>query len=227
MIFYDPFIYLPAQGAASSAISCAVTGDITLMYGYTHYHQRGRAMKVWNDPTPTTPAAAPFHETSDWEHPADFAGPMTLAKGSTVRLQCDYVNPDPNEVFQGPNAATSEMCVYAGVYYPKLGGEFPLCQNISVQGMGTDTCLTQAACLQACPVEVVPKSRRAVSSSDPAGRSAWPNGCKGATDTVFPLSLCVDSKCHADCATGAAECTACATSQCAAEFSACTSHTCN
>jgi len=37
-------------------------------------------------------------------------------------VQCEYANPDVTEVFQGPNAATSEMCVFAAIYYPKIAG---------------------------------------------------------------------------------------------------------
>jgi hypothetical protein len=196
------------------------------MYGFTHYHQRGKSMKVWNDPDATALAPAPFHETNDWEHPADFTGPKTLAKGSFVRFQCDYVNADPNEVFQGPNAATSEMCVYAGLYYPKLGGDFPFCQDLSVRGTGTDACLTQATCLQACPVEDIPQFTPGGVIVGPCWERCVAKGCKGATDTVLPLSQCVDKNCHADCAAGETQCTDCATSKCAAEFGACVSHAC-
>jgi hypothetical protein len=226
LIFYDPFIYLAPQAAASSAISCPVTGDITLMYGFTHYHQRGKAMKVWNDPDATTQAADPFHETNDWEHPADFVGSKTLAKGSFVRLQCDYVNPDANDVFQGPNAATSEMCVYAGLYYPKLGGQFPFCENLSIVGRGTDTCLTQASCLNDCPVEDIPQFVPGGVLVGPCWEKCVANGCRGATDTALTLSKCVDSSCHAECAAGPTECSTCATSKCATEFGACAAHTC-
>ena len=186
LIFYDPFIYLPPQGTASSAISCAVTGDITLMYGYTHYHQRGRAMKVWNDPTPTTPAAAPFHETSDWEHPADFAGPLTLAKGSTVRLSVRLRESRPEGRLsrsQRGHQRNVRLCRVSAIPSSRADS---LCQNLSVQGMGTDNCLTQAACLQACPADDVPKFTHGGVIVGPCWEKCVASGCKGATDTVLP-----------------------------------------
>src|SRR5207249_2777004 len=119
---------------------CDVPSPIDVFAASTHYHQRGTGMKVWLDSSAASPSATPFFETHDWEHAPNFAGPLHVDAGSSFRFQCDYFNADPVDVFQGPNAATSEMCVFAGLYYPKLDQNFDECMGLSVVGTGAQAC---------------------------------------------------------------------------------------
>ncbi|HKQ69961.1 MAG TPA: hypothetical protein VJT73_11510 [Polyangiaceae bacterium] len=227
-LFYDPFIYVPAQGTASSGIRCEAPANISVMSSFTHYHQRGKSMKVWLDPSMAAPTSeGPFHETDDWEHPEDFTGPKPIPAGSVFRIQCDYANPDTTDVFQGPNAATSEMCVYAGIYYPKLDADFEQCQNLSVDGSGTDTCMSQVSCVQQCPASEAPKFTPGGVLVGPCWEKCVAKGCTGGTDRLLPFITCVSNKCSEACAGGGTECDTCAVSQCASEFSACATHQCS
>ncbi len=226
MTFYDPFIYLPPESAATSGIRCAVPEDITLLTASTHYHQRGAGMTVWIDPDSTTPADAPFFETHDWEHSHDFVGPKEVTGGSVVRMRCDYANPDPVEVFQGPNAATSEMCVLGSVYYPQLGGGFESCDPMSVEGTGSQTCLALADCVKACPATDGPQRTHGGVNVGPCWERCVASGCDGATDALLPLVSCVGSKCQGGCSDPAA-CAACAATQCALQLQACSANSCS
>ena len=76
-------------------------------------------MSVLVDPSMSAESQQPFYQTDDWEHPLDFRGPLAVTAGSVIRMRCDYKNTDPVDVFQGPNAATSEMCVFTSLYSRK------------------------------------------------------------------------------------------------------------
>ena len=225
LIFYDPFIYLPAQSPAASGMRCTATSDINILAASTHYHQRGTGMQVWLDPpSPSTPTTAPFFETHDWEHATNFLGPFAVAAGSVFRFQCDYFNTDAVEVFQGPNAATSEMCVFAGLYYPKADGAFDDCASRSFLGYGTHTCSDQLSCIQTCPAGDAPHFTHGGVDVGPCWEKCVAMGCQGATDALLPLTSCIGNQCQAECAAGT--CTDCALAKCSTEVTACIGHVC-
>jgi hypothetical protein len=226
MLFYDPFIYVPAQSSATSGIRCSVPNDINLIAAFTHYHQRGTAMRVWVDPSMSQESATPFHETHDWEHPEDFHGPLAVPAGSAFRFECAYTNPEAVDVFQGPNAATSEMCVFAGLYYPQAKGDFDNCADLSITGHGAETCGSVLPCVQSCPASDAPRFTNGGVLVGACWERCIARGCQGAVDKVLPVSFCVSEKCSAECSTLDNTCTACATSQCATEIGACVAQQC-
>ncbi len=225
-IFYDPFIDVPAHATASSGGRCPVTADVTVLTAFTHYHKRGTDMKVWLDPSATSKGATPFFTTDDWQHPAEFVGPMTWPASSEVRFQCDYDNTDPTEVFQGPNAQTSEMCVLAGLYYPKQPDAFSNCHDYAVTGFGTKACLATATCLQSCPASDAPVHTPTGAQVGPCWEHCVAAACDGAMDAVFPLFGCVSQQCATECAGGSSACLSCTSSKCGAQLSACSAQTC-
>jgi hypothetical protein len=223
-IFYQPFIDLPPQAAATAGMRCNVPVDLTMITASTHYHQRGTGMRVWLDPSPGTPAPATFYETHDWEHSTSFEGPMPLPAGSAVRFQCDYMNTDVNEVFQGPNATTSEMCVFAGLYYPKVTVPFETCTGRSLLGTGTHNCSDQLTCIQGCPPEDTPHFTRAGVLVGPCWERCVASGCQGATDALLPATQCIGNNCQAECAAG--NCNSCAIAKCLDQLTACYAQAC-
>ena len=226
MIFYDPFIYVPAQSSATSGIRCSVPSNINVVAAFTHYHQRGTSMRVWVDPSMSQESSTPIHETRDWEHPPDFHGPLAVPAGSAFRFECAYTNADTVDVFQGPNAATSEMCVFAGLYYPQAKAEFDNCADLSITGHGDKTCNSVLSCVQSCPGADAPRFTNGGVLVGPCWERCVASGCQGAVDSLLPVSFCVGDKCSAECDTGADACTACATTQCATEVGACLVHKC-
>jgi hypothetical protein len=226
LIFYDPFIYLPPHSPATSGIRCAVPSDINLINGFTHYHQRGRGMSVWVDPDTATKSAQPFFATDNWEHPLDFRGPLAIPAGSEFRVQCDYMNTDPVDVFQGPNAATSEMCVFAGLYYPAVPGDFETCQDLLVTGTGTSACSDLLTCVQSCPGSEAPEFTNAGVNVGGCWEKCVAKGCQGAADALLPATSCVAVQCAAECSSAGDACTTCATKKCPTELSACLSQAC-
>jgi hypothetical protein len=225
-IFYDPFIDVPAMATASSGGRCPIPADVTVLTAFTHYHYRGTDMKVWLDPSATSQAAMPFFTTDDWEHPAEFMGPMTWPASSVVRFQCDYDNTNTTEVFQGPNAQTSEMCVFAGLYYPKQADSFESCDSYSVSGFGTQACLASASCLQACPASDAPVHTQTGVQVGPCWEHCVAAACDGAIDAVFPLFDCASRQCATECAGGSSTCLSCTSSKCGTQLTACSSQKC-
>jgi hypothetical protein len=227
LIFYDPFIDLPVHGKASSGIRCDVPGDINLINAFTHYHQRGTGMKVYVDSSKTTPSDTPFFQTNDWEHPADYVGPTTIKGGSVVRFQCDYDNTTgADEIFQGPNAQTSEMCVFAGLYYPAVPADssWKNCRRPSIIGTGTKACIDVGTCIQSCPASDFPVETWSGARVGPCFERCVASGCDGAFDALLPLQTCGAKNCSAEC--GAGKCTECLASKCSAELGSCSSQTC-
>jgi hypothetical protein len=225
LVFYDPFIYVPPQASATTGIRCSVPRDITIFAASTHYHQRGTGMKIWMDPAAPPPSESPFFETHDWEHAPNFTGPLTVPAGSFIRTQCEYQNADVAEVFQGPNAATSEMCLFAGLYYPRIDFDFETCLNISVTGTGTQPCADELNCIKACPPADAPVNTHGGVNVGPCWEKCVAAGCAGATDAMLPLTICIGNNCAAECAAG--DCSVCVVSKCGAQLDACFGHTCS
>jgi hypothetical protein len=227
LLFYDPFIYVPAQGTATSGIRCSVPRDINIITASTHYHQRGTGMRAFVDPSMSQRSSTPFIETHDWEHPADFHGPMSVTAGSAFRTECAFSNGDTVDVFQGPNAASSEMCVLFGLYYPQIEGDFNTCSDLSITGEGTAMCSSVLSCVQSCPGSEAPRFTNGGVIVGPCWERCMAGGCPGAVDSVLPLSICAGDKCSSECDASDTACTACVTTKCGAEVGACLAQTCD
>lgn len=226
LLFYNPFIFVPARGTATSGIRCGVPHDTTLISASSHYHQRGTSMRMWIDPSMKVESPTPFHQTTDWEHPADFHGPLSIPAGSAIRFECDFANSDAVDVFQGPNARTSEMCVLFGLYYPKLDEEFAGCADLSITGRGTQTCNEALSCVQSCPSSEAPRFTNGGVMVGPCWERCVAAGCPGAVDSLLPLTICVSNECAAECDTGGDTCNACAMTKCTAQVNSCLGQKC-
>jgi hypothetical protein len=139
-------------------------------------------------------------------------------------MQCDYYNPDAVDVFQGPNASTSEMCVFGALYYPKVEGEFENCADLSVIGTGSQTCYDQLQCIQTCPAGEAPEQTHGGVNVGPCWEKCIALGCAGATDALFAATRCIGDMCQQECAAG--DCNACALSKCGPQVNACIGHSC-
>jgi hypothetical protein len=226
LLFYDPFIYVPAQGTAVSGIRCSVPRDINIITASTHYHQRGTGMRAFVDPSMSQATSAPFLETHDWEHPVDFNGPLAVKAGSAFRTECSYSNAASTDVFQGPNAATSEMCVLFGLYYPRIEGDFNSCADISINGSGTQACTDVLTCVQGCPASEAPRFTPGGVIVGACWERCMAAGCQGAVDSVLPVSICASEKCGSECNAGDDPCTACVTTNCSAQVAGCLTQKC-
>jgi len=192
--FYNPFIAIPPASAAHARMSCPVTSDVTLTTGQTHMHKWGLGgtanledskgaliqklytSDTWADPTVT-----------QWTSP-----PMKLKAGEQIDYECNYQNDGTTTIIQGLSAATNEMCVFVGSYYPR-DTKFETCGTTGAfDGLGTaakfigtgkSTCEQTLGCLQS-----------AQSSSDPGPfYSCMVDSCPGAAEPLTKFIDCVFS----------------------------------
>ena len=190
--FYNPFIAIPPASAAHARMSCPVTSDVTLTTAQTHMHKWGLGgtanledskgaliqklytSDTWADPTVT-----------QWTSP-----PMKLKAGEQIDYECNYQNDGTTTIIQGLSAATNEMCVFVGSYYPR-DQKFETCgttgkysdQDTAATfiGTGTATCGATLGCLS---------SAESASSSAPF-YTCMVDSCPGAAEPLTQFLDCV------------------------------------
>jgi hypothetical protein len=121
--WFDPFIPVPAAGAASAEFACPITRDVWLASAVSHMHSRGvgyEASLIEGDPLVLPDTLDVLHEFTDWREPVPtvFPNAVELTQGQWLKWRCDYENPEPRDIAQG-NQTTDEMCQFIGVYWPK------------------------------------------------------------------------------------------------------------
>jgi hypothetical protein len=223
LLFYDPYIYVPAGGTAQAAMRCPINYDINVLRVIPHTHARGVGFAAFLDPGQGPPATEPFYTSTDWEHPAPFNGPMTFTTGTKVRFDCEYDNRSGTQDYiQGQSALTNEMCVFAAVYYPDHG----LLQNYCAQGSddygtGTATCSQLLDCVTAC-------LRSEADARDACSQKCVVASCPSAWRDYAPLATCVSSGCGNECAPGAPVqgCIDCSNAKCASSVASCRAAAC-
>jgi len=113
----------PTTGMVNGSCNIAPTAKFSIVS--THTHKQGVHTFItdgatlvydnlsWDHPVPKTWSAVPFHSFT--------SGKLTY--------QCEYVNPNGYSIQTGDSAATAEMCLAVGYYFPSAGGDGRLCIN--------------------------------------------------------------------------------------------------
>jgi hypothetical protein len=230
LFFYDPFIDVPPGATAKASMRCLIPNDITLISGVSHYHARGNGYGAYLDPAVDQLATTPFYTTTSWSSPNALTTNMAIKAGSRIRFECDYDNTTgTQEYVQGPSAATNEMCMFIGTYYPDMGQITDLCgSGPDMFGTGTATCSATMTCLQSCPPSGSSGSSGSPIDVSPCAQKCFVQSCPKASTTLLPFVQCVQNKCSTQCnGTSSATCQSCVTTNCPNETSACLSATCN
>lgn len=71
--------------------------------------------------------ATPVFESTDWENPGatTFAGPSFYSfSNAGLTYECTYDNPGTNVIQTGPSAATDELCIAVGYFFPATKSVF-------------------------------------------------------------------------------------------------------
>jgi hypothetical protein len=225
---YDPFIVVPPRSKAQAQMRCTTRRNVTLVKAIPHMHARGVAHETFIDSSGAPPADAPLVSSTDWQHPTEFTGDLLLSAGSALRIRCDYQSDLDFEILQGQSADKNEMCTLGIVYYPAAPPGEPVCDEDQF-GVGDKTCAETSRCIQACPPDASPRNTPGLTGVDVG--ECWQRCMVDACPNVSrPLQLelgCVSQSCASACSgTSAAECAACVTTKCAAQFQACESLAC-
>jgi hypothetical protein len=207
LFLYNAFIKAPAQAMSDARMRCPIRSDITLTNFQSHMHARGVGYQA-----SIVGEAMPFYTSSSWENvPVEqFQGGKTLKAGSVIDYQCDYDNPAPNDVYQGPTTK-DEMCMAIGSFYPKDPATANCAndpanpgktQNLGADwvGSGTATCAASLGCIKQAfgQMPVLHAVTSCVVASDPsvshelsdAVRCILLNGSNALTACSAQISAC-------------------------------------
>ena len=198
---------------------------------FPHYHSRGYGYQAYLDLPSQAPATAPFYTSTDWEHPAAWTGgPMQLKAGTKIRFYCDYNNIGGSaEYFQGQSAATNEMCMFTGIYYPAMDQASEYClSDMDKFGTGTASCAATSTCVQTCPAGSAPTGLAGSGTPDvdPCWQKCFVASCPAASTPLLAQLNCIGAKCATECGGTGSGCTSCAIQNCADTVGACINDTC-
>lgn len=150
-ITYNADISIPANSMNTLVTaSCALPSGVKFWTMSTHSHKQSVETKVMD-------GTNMLLDSTDWEHPTiqEWATPQTFYSFSNAQLtwSCNYDNdaPPPYEptgtsnanvmIHDGPSAATNEMCMAVGYFFPATGPYFGLWADFTNSGM--PQCFTQ------------------------------------------------------------------------------------
>lgn len=106
----------PGQSTVSHSYS--LPQDIKLLGGVSHMHRHATGF------TSSTSDGRVLYEGTDWNEPKEavFDPPMEISAGTRITWACTYNNTSGSTLTFGESAATNEMCIFSGTFYPAPGG---------------------------------------------------------------------------------------------------------
>jgi len=95
-----------------------VPDDIEVLLAVSHMHSRATAF------TSSTNMGQTIYTGMSWNEPTPtkFDPPLSIAKGAVITWSCTYNNMTGMKLTFGESANTNEMCILAGMAYPKTAG---------------------------------------------------------------------------------------------------------
>jgi hypothetical protein len=120
LIFINTFgINVEPFSTGSAHNTCSVPHDVNVFTTGSHMHSRGVYFVARADDGQL------LYETNEWAEPEPwkFDPPRRLREGTTISVDCEYDNPTDQRLSFGESAASNEMCIFSGTYYPAPLGE--------------------------------------------------------------------------------------------------------
>src|SRR5205823_19617 len=118
-LFYSQWSLSVPPGPSVSSLTCKAPSDFNLLLATGHMHKHGTAFDAHV-------AGRMLYHTDNWDQPSwsSYATPgFTVARGDDITWACTYDNQSDKIIHFGDSAATDEMCILAGIYYPAPSGE--------------------------------------------------------------------------------------------------------
>lgn len=223
LFYYNPYISVPANGASSARMRCAVHRDISVIRVQSHMHRRGVNF-VANLTDAEGETLSELYTTTRWENvPAKTFDPVLhIEAGQQIDYRCDYENPEARHVVQGLTSR-DEMCMLIGPYYPR---DVTIENCLDEQGYftptwvgsGTSTCEETLNCITSARGEA-------------EFFGCIVNSCPGASTELSAFMRCQETRgdgaCDEACAPGGTDCERCMEEACAAAVDACKAATCD
>jgi hypothetical protein len=101
--------------AVTASATPPIPYDYYLLQSWSHMHQYGTNFTA-------SVAGTQVYQTTNWNNPPVFnhSPPISVPQGSAFSWTCDYYNPTLSTMYFGDSAATDDMCIYFGQFYPAL-----------------------------------------------------------------------------------------------------------
>jgi hypothetical protein len=134
-LFTDTNILVLPGAKSRSTMSCPVPTDINPALIWSHMHKQGITFVATTDDAAAAAALGTLYTSTDWSEPQPRTypanPPVTLHAGTHITFSCDYQNPTSSILTFGPSAATNEMCVLHGMYWPRMSVDAENCKGFT------------------------------------------------------------------------------------------------
>jgi hypothetical protein len=142
ILFANTNFALAPHTKARVTMTCPLTQDIHPAELWSHMHKQGiNFVATTSDTTAAAVLGGSLYQESNWSEPQPriypSAPPATLHSGSTITFYCDFDNQTDRTITYGDSAQTNEMCIFHGMYWPRMPAADEGCYN----GMTSQTAL--------------------------------------------------------------------------------------
>lgn len=129
--FYNYQLTVPPLSHVSVTRACPIPKDVNLALLWSHMHSRGVGFVATTNDAAAAQRMGDLYDSEGWAEPVPrsfpYAPPVTIHAGSNITYTCTYDNPTTNTFTQGPSAATNEMCILHGMYWPRMDSSTEMC----------------------------------------------------------------------------------------------------
>lgn len=117
-LFFNNAILTVPTGVSTQSRTFSIPNDIKVMLAVSHMHSRATAFSA------TTNTGQTIYMGDNWNEPVPtrYNPAIDVARGSIVTWACTYNNKTGSTLTFGESANTNEMCILAGIAYPKTPG---------------------------------------------------------------------------------------------------------
>jgi hypothetical protein len=131
IFFYNPRIAIPPATTVTVTRACPIGADMNVALLWSHMHSRGVSFKATTNDLQAAARLGDLYATTTWAEPPprEFPAepPATLSAGSAIQYSCTFNNTTSQTIVAGQSAATNEMCILHGMYWPRADSATELC----------------------------------------------------------------------------------------------------
>jgi hypothetical protein len=124
IMFSNGNISVAPHAKSRSSMTCTLPSDFNPALLWSHMHSRGIHFEATTDDAAAAASLGTLYSNDDWSEPQPrdypYAPPVVLHANSHITFSCDFQN-DTDQTFTfGQSAATNEMCILHGMYWPRM-----------------------------------------------------------------------------------------------------------
>jgi hypothetical protein len=134
ILFSNVNISLAPHSKSRVTMTCTLPQDFHPAELWSHMHQRAaNFVATTNDASATTALGGMLYAEPDWSEPQPRIYPyepaITIKSGSTITFSCDFDNDTDKTITYGDSAQTNEMCIFHGMYWPRMPAAAESCRG--------------------------------------------------------------------------------------------------